>query len=188
MAFTTGFHATYPTEIDDEISLADNLYCAAYFRWGMWRLPRVARTDPASIFARMAYLRKHDLFGIPCGIIQGAPFEPHTRATNDAILTPSHAAWDEFQERLHAEIQCPDFEQRFGGARLIMQEEITTEYWPLCSANIVASLGFAVAESLCVFRCFLGRTDQGIHDHTASLWRKTKPRRGHVPFDAEKVF
>jgi hypothetical protein len=184
---TSGFHATYPTAIDDEINLADNLYIAALFRWGKWRLPRVARTDPASVFSGMAYLRKRDLFGVPCGIVQGAPYEAHTRATNDAILTPSHAAWGEFQERLHAELQCPDFDERFGGARVLMQEEITTEYWPLCSANIIAMLGFAVAESLCLLRCFMGDDDREIHDHAASMWRKTKPRRGRVPFDADKV-
>jgi hypothetical protein len=188
MAVAAGFHATYPTEIDSEINLADNLYIAAFMQWGMWRLPRVVRTDPAALFAKLAYLRKHDLFGVPCGIIHGVPHQPHTKATNDTILTPSHTAWDEFQGRLHAELQCPDFEERFGGARYFMQEEITTEYWPLCSANIVAQMGFAVAESLCVFRSFLGNTDERIHDHTASLWHKTKPRPGRTPFDAAKVF
>lgn len=181
---TEGFHSTYRTEIDSEIYLADNIYTAALLRWGMWRLPRVARTNPASVFEWMAYIRKPGLFGIECGIIHGVPSEPVAKVTNDAILTPSHMAWEEFQERLHAELQCPDFEERFGGARYIMQEEITTEYWPLCSASIVASMGFAVAESLCLFRCFLGRTDEEIHDHTASLWHKTKPRPGRVPFDA----
>ena len=188
MACVTGFHATYKTETDSEIYLADNLYTAAFLRWGMWRLPRVARTNPASVCRWMAYMRKPGLFDLPCGIVYGAPYEPHTRATNDTILTPSHTAWDEFQSRLHAELQCPDFEDRFGGARYLMQEEITTEYWPLCSANIIASLGFAVAESLCIMRCFMGRDDQCIHDHAASLWHKTKPRRNHTPFDAEKVF
>lgn len=187
MTYTAGFHATYQTELDQEINLADNLYAAALLRWGRWRLPRVARTDPASVFRWMAYVRKPMVFDVPCGILMGVPYDCHTRATNDTILTPSHMAWDEFQQRLHAELQCPDFDDRFGGARIIMQEEITTEYWPLCSASIVAAMGFAVAESLCLFRCFLGRTDQEIHDHTASLWRKTKPRRGRVPFDAENV-
>ena len=188
MPYTAGFHATYKTEINEEIALANALYIAAFMRWGIWRVPRVMRTDPANVFAGMAYLRKPDLFGIPCGIVYGAPFEKHTRASNDAILTPSHTAWDEFQERLHAELQCPDFENRYGGARIFMQEEISTEYWPLCSASIVASMGFAIGESLCVMRCFLGDTDESIHDHTASLWRKTKPRRGCKSFDAEKVY
>jgi hypothetical protein len=188
MAFTTGFHATYPTYIDDEINCADYLYSAAMLRWGRWRLPRVARTDPSSLFASMAYIRERDLFGVPCAIVLGVPKDQRTKATNDAILTPSHLAWEELQARLHAELQCPGFEERFGGARYFMQEEISTEYWPLCSANIVADMGFAVAESLCVMRCFLGDTDQDIHDHTASLWHKTKPRPGRTPFDAQKVF
>lgn len=188
MTYMAGFHAIYQTEIDSEIHLAETLYAAAIMRWGMWRLPRVARTDPASVFRWMAYVRKPNLCDLPCGIVCGVPYEEHTRATNEAILSPSHTAWDEFHERLHAELQCPDFEDRYGGARIIMQDEITTEYWPLCSASIVVSMGFAVAESLALFRCFLGRTDQDIHDYTASLWRKTKPRPGRVPFDAEKVF
>lgn len=187
MSFATGFHATYPSEIEDEIGLADNMYTAAFLHWGMWRLPRVARTDPASLFASMAYARRPDLLDLPCAIVYGVPEQQECKASNDQILTPSHMAWDEFQERLHAELQCPDFEQRFGGARYFMQEEITTEYWPLCSANIVAQMGFAVAESLCVMRCFLGRTDQYIHDHTASLWSTTKPRPGRTPFDTEKT-
>lgn len=116
------------------------------------------------------------------------PFETHTRASNDTILTPSHMAWDEFQERLHAELQCPDFDEQYGGARILIQEEISTEYWPLCSASIVAGMGFAVGESLCLMRCYLGNTDQHIHDHTASLWQKTKPRPGCIPFDTEKLF
>lgn len=56
MTYTAGFHATYQTEIDHEIYLADNLYTAAMMRWGLWRLPRVMRTDPAAVFARMAYM------------------------------------------------------------------------------------------------------------------------------------
>ena len=188
MNIPTGFHATYPTEIDSEINLADNLYITVLMRWGMWRLPRVMRTNPAAALSKLAYLRKPDVFGVPCACVHGVPADPHTRANNDQILTPSHLAWDEFQERLHAELQCPDFEWHYGGARIVMQEEISTEYWPLCSANIIASMGFAVAESLCVYRSFMGDTDEGIHDHTASLWRKTKPRRGHTAFDAEKVF
>lgn len=187
MTYVTGFHATYQTEIDHEIYLADNLYTAVFLRWGLWRLPRVMRTDPGAVFAKLAYLRKPDLFDVPCGIVYGAPFEKQTRGNNDTILTPSHTAWDEFQERLHAELQCPDFEERFGGARILIQEEISTEYWPLCSAEIVASMGYAVAESLCLMRCYLGNTDERIHDHTASLWRKTKPRPGCTAFDAEKV-
>lgn len=188
MTYTAGFHATYPTEIDSEINLADNLHITVLMRWGMFRLPRVLRTDPAAALSKLCYLRKPDFFGIPCACIQGVSADPHTRATNEQILTPSHMAWDEFQERLHAELQCPDFEWRYGGARVVMQEEISTEYWPLCSANIIADMGFAIAESLCVLRSFLGATDQGIHDHTRSMWHKTKPRPGVVPFDAEKVF
>jgi hypothetical protein len=188
MTYTAGFHATYPTEIDSEINLADNLHITVLMRWGMFRLPRVLRTDPAAALSKLSYLRKPDFFGIPCACIQGVSADPHTRATNEQILTPSHMAWDEFQERLHAELQCPDFEWRYGGARVVMQEEISTEYWPLCSANIIADMGFAVAESLCVYRSFLGDTDERIHDHTASLWRSTKPRPGHAAFDTERVF
>jgi hypothetical protein len=183
-----GFHATYPTAIDSEINLADNLYITVMMRWGRWRLPRVMRTNPAATLSKLAYLREPDCCGIPCACVQGVPANPHTRANNEQILTPSHMAWDEFQERLHAELQCPDFEWRYGGARVVMQEEISTEYWPLCSANIIADMGFAVAESLCVFRSFLGDTDERIYEHTASLWRSTKPRPGHEAFDAERVF
>lgn len=180
----SGFHATYPTHLDSEIDLADSLYIAGMMIWGRWRFPRVMRTDPAAFFARMAYMRRCDFFGEPCAIVQAVPADSHTRATIENILTPSHAAWEEFQERLHAELQCPDFDWTYGAARMIRFDEITTEYWPLCSASIVASMGFAVAESLCLFRCFLGSSDEWIHDHTASLWHKTKPRPGRVPFDA----
>ena len=188
MTVAAGFHATYPTSIDQEIYLADNLHIAALLRWGMWRLPRVLRTDPAAVFEKMAYMRAHNFFDVPCACIHGVPTDPHTRATNDHILTPSHTAWQEFQERLHAALQCPNFEWHYGAARIVMQEEISTEYWPLCSASIIAQMGYAVAESLCVFRSFLGDTDRGIHDHTQGLWQKTKARPDRTPFDAAKVF
>ena len=110
MAVAAGFHASYPTSIDQEIYLADNLHIAALLRWGMWRLPRVLRTDPAAVFQKMAYMRVHNFFEVPCACVHGVRVDPHTRATNDQILTPSHTAWDEFQERLHAALQCPDFE------------------------------------------------------------------------------
>lgn len=182
------FHAQYPTDISDEISLADNLAVAVMFRYGGWRWSRALRTDPARVFAACAYGRSADEKGeIRCPIYQGWPVNKETRASNAFILTPSHPEWSEFRDRLHALLQLPDFEWQYGGARMVVHGEISTEYWPLASAEIVADMGFAVAESLAVYRAFLGRDDQGIFEHVESLWHGRKPRPGWVPFDAHGV-
>jgi hypothetical protein len=184
MNITRGFHATFPTDIDDELTLALKLHEAAVLRWGRWKLPRMLRTDPAAVLGRMAYMRPRDFFGVPCATVRGAPFMPETRATNADILTPSHPEWDEFMERLNAELICPDFDDYYGAKQIVLHDSIETEYWPLCSAQIVSGLGFAIAETLAVFLSFLGDTDEGISKYVESGWHRTKPSKIRPAFDA----
>jgi hypothetical protein len=49
---------------------------------------------------------------------------------------------------------------------------------------LVAELGFAVAETLAVFRCFVGDSDRSIAEHVESMWRKTRPSKIRPAFDA----
>lgn len=185
MKITRGFHAAYPTDIDDEISLARDLHIAARLRWGMLKLPRMMRTDPAAVLGKMVYCRVNGLFDVPCACLKAVPTDPQSRATNDQILTPSHALWNDFQQRLEAELVCPDFHDYYGASRVVFHDSIETEYWPLCSAQLIADLGFAVAETLCVFLSFLGDTDERITQHVESLWHKTKPSRLRPAFDRD---
>jgi hypothetical protein len=187
MGFATGFHTSYPTEIDSEINLAENLYVACRFRWGKVRLPRMLRTDPHGVFCRFNYGREHDLFEGECTLLQGWNALKESRAANEQILTPSHPEWIEFRERLHAVLLMPDYEWHYGASQQVNHGCISTEYWPLASAEIVASLGFAVGESLALYQSFLGDTDEGIRDYVERLWRKTKPRPGVIPFDEKRV-
>lgn len=187
MKITRGFHAEYQTAISDEIELARELRVSALLRWGMWKLPRMLRTDPAAVLGKMAYCRVKDYFGLPCGCVMGVPCEEHTRATNEQILTPSHPEWTEFQQRLEAELVCPDFDDYYGAAQVVHHDSIHTEYWPLCSAQLVAELGFAVAETLCLFACFLGDTDENIVKHVESMWTKTLPSKIRPAFDRDPL-
>lgn len=186
MKIARGFHAQYPTSIDDEIDLARELRVAALLRWGIWKLPRMLRTDPAAVLRRMAYCRHHTQHDTGWQCLLGVPFEPQTRATNDQILTPSHPEWAEFRERLDAELACPDFDDFYGASQLVFHDSIQTEYWPLCSAQLIADLGFAVGESLCLFACFLGDTDAKIADHVESMWKKTRPSKIRPAFDRDQ--
>jgi hypothetical protein len=187
MNISQGFHAKYPTSISSEIELAANLHTAAGLRWGMWKLPKMLRTDPAAVLGKMAYCRFQfkGEGGWQCA--SSIPHEEHTRATNAEILTPSHPEWMEFQERLDAHLLCDDFNDYFGASQIVTHDSIYSEYWPLCSASIVAGLGFAVAETLCVFASFLGDTDQRIAEHVASMWRNTKPSKIRPAFDRDPL-
>jgi hypothetical protein len=190
MCAATGFHGKYQTDIDHEINCADNLYIAGIYRWGESFTTRL-RTDPAAVFSRMRYTRLNHFFGNACYIMQGYTFrnvEAHhfvPRPTNAEILTPSHPEWVEFAERLGAELMRPDFDLWYGGARVLMQEEISTEYWPLCSAQLIAELGFAIAESLCVYRAHHCETDARIHDSAERIWKNVRPFKGRTAFDAD---
>lgn len=179
MNISTGFHAQYPTSIEAEIRLAGALHGAALMRWGIWKLPRMMRTDPAAVFAKMAYCRIVTNQGdITCA--HGIPLCPETRGTNEKILTPSHNEWEEFRERLESHLACPDFADYYAPAN-------ENEYWPLCSAQLVSQLGFAVAESLCCFRCYIGDDDDSIAKHVESLWRKQRPSKTRPAFDADST-
>lgn len=184
MNISRGFHQRFPTDIGDEISLARELYQAARVRWGLFKSPRMFRTDPAALFRLMQYARLSSYEESSWHFALGIPMQDHTKPTNAEILTPSHPEWIEFQERLEAELVCPDFEEFYGASQTVFHDSIETEYWPLCSAQLIASLGFAVAESLVVMANFLGRTDETIAKHVESLWRSTKPSKVRPAFDA----
>jgi hypothetical protein len=191
MSAATGFHAKYPTEIDHEINCSENLWLAGIYRWGADSFQRRVRTDPAAVFARMHYTRLNNWGQSPCYLFQGRAFNDvfaaHyvPRPTNAEILTPSHPAWVEFEERLGAELMRPDFDFWYGGARVVMQQEISTEYWPLCSAQLVGELGFAIAESLCALRAINCNTDAEIHDRAARVWRCSRGSKSRPAFDAD---
>lgn len=177
MGVRRGFHAQYRTDIVQEIAMARRLHEAAVMRWGILKLPRVIRTDPAAAMAKMVYCRVQTAGDAPWSCAAGVPHAPQTRAPNESILTPSHREWGEFHERLAAHLVCPDFSHYFGPTD-------ESDYWPLCSAQLVAELGFAVAESLAVFRCFVGDSDRAIADHVESMWRKTRLLKTRPAFDA----
>jgi hypothetical protein len=189
MSDATGFHAQYRTDIDQEINLADNLYIAGLFRYGQ-SFARRARTDPAALLRRMHYTRLRNFFEVACYIVQGkslhdvAPEHFVPRPTNAEILTPSHPAWADFHQRLGAELMRPDFDFWYGGARVLMQEEISTEYWPLCSAQVIGQLGCAVAESLCVLRAMLCDNDRCIHEGAQRIWNNSRTYKKRAAFDS----
>lgn len=187
MKITRGFHAEYPTDVDDEIVLARELIVATRMRWGRTKLPRMMRTDPAAVLGRMVYCRARNFFGIPCGCVHGLQDGSKGRATNADILTPSHPEWPEFQERLNAHLSCPDFDQYYGAAQVVFHDSIETEYWPLCSAQLIAELGFAIAETLCLFSVFLGGTDEDIARHVENVWVKTAPSKIRPAFDRDPL-
>lgn len=184
MKISHGFHAKYPTEVGHEIWLAEQLALGCHLRWTMFKTPKVLRTDPAAALHRMLYARTL-MDGLGWMLLTGIDDVEKTRAGNEYILTPSHAEWPEFQERLEGELACPDFDAYFGPAAVVHADTITSQYWPLCSAQLIADMGFAVAESLAVMWHFLGNDDQRIADHTASMWRKTKPSKRRPAFDAD---
>lgn len=164
MKITRGFHATFPTDVADEIDLANRLHMAIHMRHGIQRLPRLMQADPAKVLGKMAYCRlRTPLGGLSC--VHGVRAAKASRATNESILTPGHAEWPEFLERLESHLACPDFDEFFGAPK-------TGEYWPLCSAQLVSEMGFAIAETLCLFLCFCGDSDPLIAAHVESMWQR----------------
>lgn len=184
MKIARGFHSRFPTSVNWEIVLADMLHTGLCMRFGIHKLGKMLRTDPAAVIGRMAYCRFQMTEKNYWHTAPGVLAEPQTRAKNSEILTPSHAEWDEFQERLEAEIACPDFDHYYGASQVVHHDSIETEYWPLCSASLIADMGFAVAESLTVWRSFLGEDDRQIAKHVGSFWKKTKPSKRRPAFDA----
>lgn len=177
------FHEAFPTEIDCEISLADTLYSAGIVRHGRDGLRTYLRTDPSGFFGRCHYVRLRRLGETGVESIVAAGFKGDdallgyaTKATVTDILTPSHHAYAEFSDRLLSLLVSEDYEWNYAPAG--------DEYWPLASAEIIRAMGFAVAETLTLFHAFLGDTDHGIYDHVEGLWRRTKPKKGKVAFDA----
>jgi len=191
------FHDRLPTDTCLEIALAESLRTTLCLRYGGFKLPRMLRTDPGMIFGKLLYgrvSRSQDNAGNCCEfqnnyfeVIEGWPLGLENRATNDDILTPSHSDWGEFEERLRGHLLAPDFDDHFGAARMIQYEEITTEYWPLCSAMLIRDLGFAIAESLALMNSFLGSDDERISRHVRSLWHKTKPSKHRRAFDDVEI-
>jgi hypothetical protein len=173
-----GYHARYSTDVVTEIAMAKRLYEGSVMRVGIIKIARVFRTDPAAALARLSWCRvkaSRDA-EYPWAPAAGVPYMANTvppmaeRATNAEILTPSHDAWSEFRERLAGHLACPDFGDYFGPAG-------SDDYWPLCSATLIAEMGFAVAESLTVFRVFVGESDADIAALVERAWAKTRPTR-----------
>jgi len=173
-----GYHARYSTDAVAEIAMAKRLYEGSIMRWGIFKIARVFRTDPAAAIARLYWCRvqaSRDA-AYPWAPAAGVPHMANSvtpmaeRATNAEILTPSHAAWSEFRERLTGHLACPDFDDYYGPAG-------SDDYWPLCSATLIAEMGFAVAETLTVCRVFSGDRDADIAALVERSWAKTRPMR-----------
>lgn len=187
----TGYHAVAQTPIEDEISLAEMLLVGCMMRYGS-RTTRMLRTDPAKVFSMMCYHRcttttnddPTSEWKVLYGIFGNRPIG-HPRPTNDQILTPSHGRWDEFRERLGAELLRPDFDFWYGPQRFQTPVGVTADFWPLCSAQLVGELGFAIAESLALFGAFHCRSDRDIHDdHMRAHWHRVTPHRCRKAFDS----
>jgi hypothetical protein len=184
----TGFHAEIRTCIADEISLAESLYIACMMRYGE-RKTRMLRTDPAKVFSMMRYARiqfESGDFYVWQGNGYGRNFGLR-RPTNDEILTPSHSLWPEFLERLGAELMRPDFDFWYTPQRFKTNVGVTSEFWPLCSAEIIGTLGCAIAESLCLLVSFHARDDAAIHDHVEGIWHRVRPHSRRPAFDAGRT-
>jgi hypothetical protein len=177
MSNTKSFHKAIPTDIDDEIRIAEALYSAGIIRHGKDGFRSRMRTDPAAYFAGCHYVRLLDRRGskADCIIAAGVKGEGGwlghpTKASVEDILTPSHEAYREFSERLLSLLVSEDFAWNYA--------PVAGEYWPLGSAEIIRDMGFAVAETLTLYQAFLGDTDRSIYDHVERFWRNTKPRKG----------
>jgi hypothetical protein len=179
------FHDRYPTDIDDEIRVADDLHTAIELRWGD-RDGRYMRANPQEVFRRYCYWRKTNLCGYTCVIEAGSRIFKEGCATNEYILTPAHGAWEEFRERLHSLLVLPDHEWLYGPATISGTAQ--REYWPLAAAQTLREMGFAVAESLTLFRVFGGETDRRVYTHVRKLWRYAKPHPSLTQFDVGKTF
>lgn len=186
MAYT-GFHAEIRTEIADEISLAESLCIGCMMRYGD-RVTRMLRTDPAKVFSMMRYARIQPDGKQEFIIWQGNGYGRNLgcrRPSNDDILTPSHAMWPEFLERLGAELMRPDFDFWYAPQRFQTSIGVTSEFWPLCSAQLIGTLGCAIAESLCLLVSFYARGDKEIHDHVEPIWHRVRPHSKRRAFDAD---
>jgi hypothetical protein len=183
----TGFHTEIRTCIKQEISLAESLYIACMMRYGD-RVTRMLRTDPAKVFSMMRYARvrfdESNEFYVWQGNGYGKNFGLR-RPTNQEILTPSHTLWPEFSERLGAELMRQDFDFWYAPQRFKTSIGVTADFWPLCSAELIGSLGFAIAESLCLLVSFHARNDQEIHDHVEGIWNRVRPHSVRPAFDAD---
>lgn len=183
----TGFHAAMPTPIEEEISLAESLLIGCIMRYGE-RDCRMLRADPAKVFSKMRFARvRLERDGEPSryAVWQGGRQSiGHRRPTNDEILTPSHARWPEFLERLGAELLRPDFDFWYAPERYPTPAGVTSDFWPLCTAQLLGEMGFAIAESLAVFAVFRGRSDRDIHEFIEGFWHRTKPHRSRPAFDS----
>lgn len=184
----TGFHAAAPTDIGEEINLAECLYIACKMRFGS-RSTRMIRTDPARVFEMMVYHRclatcsfdKSSEWKVFFGIY-GRKTLGHRRPTNDEIVTPSHEQWPEFRERLAAEMMRPDFDFWYAPQRFATPSGVTSDFWPLCSAQLLGEMGFAIAESLAVFAVFHNWSDADIRDMEGH-WGRVVPDPRRPVFD-----
>jgi hypothetical protein len=183
MSRTKAFHRCMPSDIDHEIELAKVLYTGGILRHGQDGFRLRMRTDPVSYFSSCHYVRLKDKknAGIDCIVAAGFKGDDAwlgypTKAGIEDILTPSHDAYGEFSDRLLSLLVSDGFAWNYA--------PVGDEYWPLASAEIIRDMGFAVAETLALYQAFLGDTDRHIYDHVESFWKRTKPRKGKVPFDA----
>ena len=184
-----GFHAEIPTPIEEEISLAESLVIGCMMRFGD-RDYRMLRTDPATVFAMMRFarvtLQSRAEDPVRYAVWQGSRRTiGHRRPTNDEILTPSHARWPEFRERLGAELMRPDFDFWYAPQRYPTPAGVTADFWPLCTAQLLGEMGFAIAESLALFATFRGRSDRDIHEFIEGFWHRTTPHRCRPTFDRD---
>lgn len=178
MDTTTPFHARFPTDVDQEINLAENLYIAARMRYGD-QLSNLVRHDPAAVWQRFQFcrVRCHDSPVPFAVVIQGLDYAPDTKADNDHILTPAVSVWREFVDRLVGELSGPDAAWRFAPANRCHCGTSGREFWPLASAELVRSLGFAIGETLALFVAFHARTDDDVAHHVEAVWNRVRPRR-----------
>jgi hypothetical protein len=178
MDTTTSFHARFPTDVDQEISLAENLYIAARLRYGD-QLTNIVRGDAGGVFRRFRFcrVRCQDSSAPFALVVQGLDYAPETKADDDDILTPSVPAWREFSDRLVGELAGPDAAWRFAPASRCHCGTSGLEFWPLASAELVRSLGFAIAETLAVFLTFHGYSDRDVLEYVETIWNRVRPRR-----------
>jgi hypothetical protein len=188
MAYT-GFHAEIRTSIEDEISLAEALYVACIMRYGD-RVNRMLRTDPAKVFSMMRYARLQPIGSSEFVIWQGNGYGRDLgcrRPTNDEILTPSHSAWPEFHKRLGSELMRPDFDFWYAPRRFKTAIGVTYEFWPLCTAQLIGTIGCSIAESLCLLVSFHCSDDQQIHERVERIWHNVQPHSRRPAFDSDGV-
>jgi hypothetical protein len=182
----TGFHGEVRTPIEQEISLAESLCIACKMRYGD-KVTRMLRTDPAKVCSMMRYARLQFDSG-EFYVWQGNGYGRDLgfrRPTNDEILTPSHSLWPEFNERLGAELMRPDFDFWYAPRRFQTTVGVTSDMWPLCSAQLIGELGCAIGETLCVLASFYCHSDQSIHDNVEDIWHRVKPHSRRRAFDAD---